>query len=301
SQVILIRGIISSDYSGLINNLAIVNSDTFDPNFLDNISQANVNVSQKIADMAIKKASNLSEVTLGEQIIYTLSINNLGPDNVSEAILYDNCINLTDPEYSVDNGLTWLTWNASLNMGAIAVNESLIVLLRGIVSANENFLVNTAKVLAEAFDPDFLNNSDTVVVSIKKELADISVNHSACSPCVRNCELVSFVILISNAGPSEAINVLLTHKLPKEIINPEYSVDNGKCFNKWFGNFHFPIINANTVKIIHIRGKVYANPGCIINSTAYAYADTEDSNLGNNKSTISLMVAKRLIPDSKCC
>ena len=289
SQLILIQGIISNNYIGAINNLAIVNSDTFDPYFLNNISHTTTNIPQSAADLLIKKESNFSKAKLGEQITYTITINNLGPDNARNVILYDSA-DLNNPEYSLDNGLTWLTWKDNLELGSMTVNNPLTILIRGVVSSTECFLVNTAKIVSETFDPNLLNNSDTVVTAIKKELADISVNLCVCSPCIRNCEIVSFAIIINNAGPSDAINVLLTHKLPRGIINPEYSLDNGKCYSKWWGNLHMAIIKANTVKIIHVRGKVYANPGMVLTSTAYAYADTEDPNLCNNKSTISLIV-----------
>ena len=87
------------------------------------------------ADLSITKTDSPDPVSPGQTLTYTITITNAGPDDALNVMLADTVpTDLQNPESSTD-GIIWIPWTGTLNLGTItAASTQLLaqVLIRGI-------------------------------------------------------------------------------------------------------------------------------------------------------------------------
>ena len=140
SEKVLIRGTVSNTAIGIITNTASVTSNSFDPN-LSNNSATVISTISLLADLAITVSASPDPVMIGETLVYTVNAVNNGPSTATPVTLtYTAPLNLSNIEYSLDNGATWQTLNlvanvGTINLGTLANGTNKTILIRGIVLA----------------------------------------------------------------------------------------------------------------------------------------------------------------------
>lgn len=140
SEKVLIRGTVSNTAIGIITNTASVTSNSFDPN-LSNNSATVISTISLLADLAITVSASPDPVMIGETLVYTVNAVNNGPSTATPVTLtYTAPLNLSNIEYSLDNGATWQTLNlvanvGTINLGTLANGAHETILIRGIVLA----------------------------------------------------------------------------------------------------------------------------------------------------------------------
>ncbi|MED0876491.1 DUF7507 domain-containing protein [Bacillus mobilis] len=290
SVTVLIRGTVSPSATNTIINTATVNSTTPDPDPTNNTSTIDTPVNAS-ADISVVKTGNPSPVNAGEVLTYTLVVSNIGPSD-AEAVTVIDAVSrrILNPEFSVDGGVTFNPWLGSTNIGTLPNGSSVTVLIRGTVSSSATgFIRNTAVVSSPTPDPNLTNNRSTIVTPIT-ESADISVMKFGRPNPVNAGEVLTYRLVVSNAGPSDAQNVTLTDTVPSEILNPEFSTDGGNTFNPWLGSLHLGTLASGTSVTVFIRGMVSSSALGIIINTATVHSTTPDPDPTNNTSTIMTSV-----------
>lgn len=130
---------------------------------------------------------------------------------------------------------------------------------------------------------DVVSNEVPVEVNT---LADISVVKTASpSPAVPGSTL-TYTITVANAGPSDAINVVLTDNIPASLSGVEFSIDGGGTFLPWVSPYVLGTLAAGASRTILIRGTLSASASGEITNTAVVHSDTPDPNPDNNTSTV---------------
>ena len=290
---VYIRGIIGPDTSGTIINTATVISNTFDPNPDNNTDTIIVNVNDA-ADLAVNKIGSPNPVNNGEVLTYTVNVTNNGPNTAENIVLTDDIPeSILNAEYSLDGGTTFNPWISPLNIGNLVPNTNKEILIRGTVnSIPDTAIENTVTVMSDTPDPDLSNNTDTFINGVN-DLADLSITKTGDPKPVIAGELITYTLVVTNAGPSIAENVILTDNLSQDILNAEYSLDGGTTFNSWISPLNIGNLAPNTNKEILIRGTV--NSG-VLNSTlsnvTTVTSDIPDPDPSNNIDTeeIPIMV-----------
>ncbi|MDU4597639.1 DUF7507 domain-containing protein [Clostridium sporogenes] len=288
TRTILIRGTVAPVAPGFITNTADVTSTTPDPNPSNNtsISVIEVNESTQVADVGVFKSVEMNPVTPGEIVVYPIRVSNFGPADAQNVILTDAIPpEITGAEFSIDGGITFNPWPGSFNIGTLTAGETITILIRGTVSPSATGIIsNTSDVSSTTEDPNPSNNTSTVDVEVVP-LADVSVTKTAAPNPVIPGEILTYTINVSNAGPSDAQNVVLTDVISPDIIAPEFSIDGGATFNPWLGSFDIGTLPAGQTRTILIRGTVSSSATGTITNTANITSSTPDPNLDNNEST----------------
>ncbi|MBU5299074.1 DUF11 domain-containing protein [Clostridium sporogenes] len=289
TRTILIRGTVAPVAPGFITNTADVTSTTPDPNPSNNTSTSviEVNESTQVADVGVFKSVEMNPVTPGEMVVYPIRVSNFGPADAQNVILTDAIPpEITGAEFSTDGGITFNPWPGSFNIGTLTAGETRNILIRGTVSPSATGIIsNTAEVSSTTEDPNPSNNTSTVDVEVVPS-ADVSVTKTAAPNPVIPGEILTYTINVSNAGPSNAQNVVLTDVISSDIIAPEFSIDGGVTFNPWTGSFDIGTLPAGETRTILIRGTVSSSATGTITNTATITSSTPDPNLDNNESTI---------------
>lgn len=263
SSTILLRGTICINSTSSITNTATVSADTFDPNPANNTSTITINITP-VSDLALTKTASPEPVAVGSTLTYTLTITNNGPSTANGIVLTDNIPNtINNPQYSMDNGVTWANWTGTLNVNPLANGEAELILIRGTV-ANTAILpiTNTATVTSTSFDPNPLNNTASVTSTITL-LADLAIAVSAAPDPVMINQTLTYTATVTNNGPSSATPVTLTFTAPLNLTNLEYSLDNGATWQTLtllagIGTINLGTMASGASKIVLIRGTVTA-------------------------------------------
>ncbi|SET87202.1 conserved repeat domain-containing protein [Lacrimispora sphenoides] len=293
-RVIIIRGTVSPDATGVISNTAIVSSTTPDPNPENNTSTLETPVSAVEADIAVEKQSNQAIAIPGESLSYTIVVNNFGPNAAEDVLLMDSIpSSILNPEYSIDGGVTFNPWPGFLNLGTLLAGAERIIIIRGTVSPTAaGIIINTATVSSPTPDPNPENNTSTTETPILAPAqADVSITKTASPNPVAPGEMITFTLVVSNAGPNTAENVIVNDNISASITGPVFSVDGGATFNPWLGSLNIGALPAGESRTIIIRGTVAESASGCINNTAIAISATPDPNLFNNVASICVAVA----------
>ena len=234
---ILLRGTISQDAEGILENTAAVSSVTPDPDPDNNSDTALVPV-DAAADLAIVKTALPPTVTAGETLTYTLTVSNAGPSAAQDVLIYDSLpAALLDAEFSVDGG-SFAPWTSPYQARTLLSGATTVLTIRGTISPSvlSGTLTNMATVSSSTPDPNPNNNTDSVTVDVETS-ADLSVlKQGASSPAVPG-QLFQYAITVRNAGPSDGQGVLLTDAVPSTLLNPQFSVDSGQNWNNWISPY----------------------------------------------------------------
>ena len=251
------------------------------------------------ADISVIKTGNPNPVDRGEMLNFTMEVSNSGPSNAENVILSDIVPpSITGVEFSIDGGLTWNPWTGSYIIGTLANGSSRTILIRGIVSSTATgTITNTATVASTTPDPNPDNNTSTVIIEVSAISADVSVVKTSNPNPVIPGETLTYTILVSNAGPSSAENVVLSDIIPSSIIGAEFSVDGGLTWNPWTSSYNIGTLQNGSSRTILIRGTVSPTATGTITNTARVASTTPDPNPDNNTSTTNTEVTSSLSAD----
>jgi uncharacterized repeat protein (TIGR01451 family) len=217
-------GLVPSSYAGLATNTATITPplDVHDPVPGNNVASSQ-NPPNIVADLVITKAQTPDPYEPGSPLTYMLLVSNLGPSDVTNARVQDVL-----PGVVVNASWTCAAAGAGAVCGAAAgvnVVDALVTLPVGtsvtftitgtVLSSATGVLSNTATVTppSDVTDPVPGNNTATVN-SGPAPLADLAIVKTASTnPYVPGGPL-SFTIVASNVGPSDAPNARVQDLFP---------------------------------------------------------------------------------------
>ncbi|MDD3741025.1 MAG: hypothetical protein PHH30_07265, partial [Bacteroidales bacterium] len=236
-----------------------------------------------------------SVITAGTQIYYFLLVENNGPDNSLQATIQDIVpAGITNPEYSLNFGNSWFAWGGTRYLAEFLYPGVNYVMIRGDVDpAATGILVNTGTIYSVVTtDPDLSNNESTVTTNILSS-ADLGLTKRALtSPVVIGGPIV-YEIVVTNYGPSEATDVIITDIIDPTIISAvEYSVNGGGAWQSpWLGSLNIGDLAYGSVFTLLIRGTVVdAFPAPNVDpipNTASVTSSDPDPDPTNNEETIN--------------
>ena len=181
------------------------------------------------ADLSITKSAAADPVTIGDEIVYTITIFNGGPDDATQ-------VQVTD---GVPSGTSFVSANASqgtcanssgtvtCTLGSLANGSSLTITLK--VTATQGGQVsNTASVSGDEDDPNSSNNSATETTTVELIPADLSVIKEDEGAVLPGEEIV-YTITVENDGPGDATGVEVTDDVPEGTTFVSAEASQGSC------------------------------------------------------------------------
>jgi uncharacterized repeat protein (TIGR01451 family) len=283
---------VASSATETISNTATVGSETTDPDTGNNEAAEQTTIETK-ANLLVTKSDSVDPVIAGQELTYTITVQNQGPSNAVNVTLTDTVPSaLQNPEHSTDGGQTWTTWPGSLLIGTLGASASQQVLIRGTVDASTTGTIsNSPSVSSDTVDPDTNDNSVSEDTLVEAE-ADVSVTKTdeGFDPTLPG-KVLTYTITTENAGPSDAVNVTVTDSLPSQVSNAQYSTDNGETWSTWPGSVNFAGIDVGSPQELLIRGTIVPSAIGTITNTASVASGTNDPVTENNSDTEETVVA----------
>ncbi len=272
-----------------LTNSASVASTTFDPVPGNNTATVPTTVTAS-ANLALSKSGPAS-VVAGSAVSYALAVSNLGPSDAANLTVTD--VLPAGVTFVSASGAGW----ACSNSGNVSVACTRLVLATGTAApsitvvvtapAQATTLTNNAFVSSTTADPNLANNTGTATTTVTAS-ADLSITKSG-PPTVLASGSVSYTLVVSNLGPSDATNLTVTDLLPSGVTFVSASGAGWTCTNT--GNTSvsctLPVLAAAaTAPTITLVVTAPAQSASLTNSASVA-STTADPNLLNNSSSVT--------------
>ena len=224
---------------GPITSTVTGDSDTYDPDPLDNTATATTTVAAgSTADLSITKTTPTTNAPTGSLITYTIALTNNGPDAAANPVMTDTLpASLLFRSISAPAGFTCTT-PAFRTTGTITCNAATLAngatatftLVTEVASGSTGTLTNTAT--ASSATPDGNGGNSGVTsspVAIGPSSADLTITKTTPTTSIPAGGNVTYTITVGNAGPSTATNVVVNDTLPAGLQFVSATPSQGTC------------------------------------------------------------------------
>jgi uncharacterized repeat protein (TIGR01451 family) len=271
----------------IITNTATITSSTPDDNLINNTDDVTTPVTTR-ADLGIIKSAVPATVLAGERVTYTLLISNAGP-SVAQPVTVTDTLPPQVTFVSCDSACTHTSNTITVTYPSLAVGEVQTITLVVTVNANVlsgTIIANTAAVTSTTPDPNPIDNTDDATTTVQA-LADLGIVKTAAPEPVVAGETLTYTLVYSNAGPSDAQATRIIDTLPAGVtfggvvnatpVLPAPSVSGSTVV------FDLGTLAAGANGSIVITATVTGNAATAITNTAQIGSITPDPDPGNNE------------------
>ena len=297
-----------------ITNTATVTAATADPNPYNNKATA-TNKVQAAADLSITKCDAPDPVTAGDTITYTIGAANAGPSEARNVTITDAIpANTTFVSFSQDSGPAFtLTTPPAGGAGTVTATRATFAAGASatftlIVKVNADtpdgtVISNTVTISSDTCEKNPEDNSATATTHVKASTtADLSVTKSDAPDPVQAGSDITYTIVLTSAGPSDAQNVVLSDAIPADTTFVSWSQTAGPTFVLTAppsGETGTVTATADTFAsgasatfelVVNVNSGTPS--GATISNTASVSSSTRDQNTTNNTATETTGVAR---------
>jgi uncharacterized repeat protein (TIGR01451 family) len=267
-----------------ITNTATIENNAYDPNTDNN--QANVTTSVNAAsDLVITKTADKNTANYHENITYTITAHNNGPNNATNVTVYD----------VLPEGLTWISDDSKNNYNPttgtwtienLANGANAILHITAQTITTNTQIINTATINNNTYDPNPNNNQANTTVTIS-HASDLIITKTTDKNTANYHENITYTITAHNNGPNNATNVTVYDVLPEGLT--WISDDSKNNYNPTTGTWTIENLANGANAILHITAQTITANTQIIN-TATINNNTYDPNTNNNQANTTVNV-----------
>ena len=287
---------------GNITNNVNVTGTGHDTNLTNNNDSVSVNVPESVL-LNITKVANSTIIVAGENVGYTVVINNYGPSVASDVVLKDifNSNELLNLQYSL-NGVDWFNYNGSVSLGDINVGADVTVYFRAKVNGSvRGDVLNTVNITTSVDDARG-NFSDNETVNVIANTTLVVIKDAEIKE-LNPGDTVHFIVTVIAGGSSDSLNVNLNDILDAKLLDvagATYAV-NGVNKGSWTGSIDLGNMLTGTAVTVDIWAKILDTADRDIfnsvNVTSDEHPDGNNSNTTVHVRIVDLAVDK-LVNDS---
>ncbi|MCP5007237.1 MAG: DUF11 domain-containing protein, partial [Planctomycetes bacterium] len=205
---------VDADTTGSVtNNITVTADNTI--NTGDDTASATTTINTQ-ADLTLSKVDTPDPVTAGETLTYTIRVTNTGPSDAQNVVVTDSLP--TGVTFGTTSGCTEdATGVPTCTLGTITAGNAKQYVITVTVDADTTGSVtNNITVTAD----NTINTGDdtaSATTNINTK-ADLVISKSDDPDPVVAGETLTYTIRITNSGPSDALNVIVTDTLPAGVV-----------------------------------------------------------------------------------
>ncbi len=270
-----------------LTNNASVTSPTPDPDLSNNADSAPVTVTDS-ADLTMVKSADVTAPSAGTPITYNLQVSNGGPSTAPSITVTDvlpaNLSFVSGPPGCTAAGQT-VTCTGGALAPATVTNFQIVVDVAP--DAPPGPLSNAASANSPVPDPNPTDNTSTNTVTVQRT-SDLAIVKTVTSGPVVAGQPVTYALTVTNAGPSDAANVVITDTAPPGTTWASAALPGGACTITG-ADLSCTLTNTMTVAQTVAATVVLNTPSNLtgtLTNTADATSDSFDPNISNNPSTV---------------
>ena len=168
------------------------------------------------ADLALTLTDAPDPAVVSQDVVFTVTVRNLGPQPAAPAhVMAALPAELELQSLQTQTGTCSLDAPSACDLGVLSAGAQVAITLVARPNAPGTF-ATTASVSSDTADPQPENNHAEAQTRVQPaaEAADLQLSQVTDATTVRADTQVRFTIALTNAGPAEAPNVVLTDTLP---------------------------------------------------------------------------------------
>ncbi|MDF0707753.1 gliding motility-associated C-terminal domain-containing protein [Flagellimonas okinawensis] len=176
---------------------------------------------RQVTDISVNKTINDMNPEVGDEVVFTIEVNNNGPNDASGLIIEDELENGYQFVSAITSAGLYDEIAGSWDLPSVSNGATETLTIRAIVLSSGEYQ-NTAELTAlDTYDPDSTPNNNlgseddqATVIPVPGGLNDLSLSKTVDNGNPNVGDVVRFVISVTNNGPSDARNVEVTDRLP---------------------------------------------------------------------------------------
>ena len=280
----------------IINNVNVTGTG-HDTNLTNNNDSVSVSVPDCVI-LDISKVANSTVIVAGENVGYTVVINNYGPSVASDVVIKDifNSNELLNLQYSL-NGKDWFNYNGAINLGNIDVGASVTVYFRAKVNGSvRGDVLNTVNITTSVNDARG-NFSDNETVNVIANTTLVVIKDAEIKE-LNPGDIIHYIITVTADGSSDSLNVNLRDILDNKLLDinsAKYSI-NGGILSDFNGNIYLGNMLTGTTVTVDIWAKVLdiadRDIFNLVNVTSDEHPEGNTSNVSVHVRIVDLAVDK---------
>jgi uncharacterized repeat protein (TIGR01451 family) len=265
------------------------------------------------ADLSLTKTASAGPVLPGNDITYTITVANAGPDAAQAVAMTDDVpLNTTFVSDAQTSGSPFTLTNPAVG-GTGTITGTIATLANGAsatftvvvevppTAPDATIITNTADVFSTVTsDPNLANNTQTVTTDVAAE-ADLSLTKTASAGPVLPGDDITYTITVANAGPAPAQAVAMTDDVPlnttfvsdAQTSGPPFTLTNPAVGGTGAitGTIATLANGASATFTVIVMVLPITPDGTMITNTADVLSTvTHDPNLANNTQTVTTHV-----------
>ncbi|MFL5737671.1 MAG: hypothetical protein ACJ76P_10065 [Actinomycetota bacterium] len=288
-----------SNAGGMITNTASVSADEDDPDASNNtaIQDTTVNApSSGSADLAITNSDSSDPVYRADAYSYDLVVTNNGPDTATNVVATDTVPAgvLIDGTSTASGSCSVTGKDVSCDLGSLSNGSTWDIAIHVKVesSASAGIVDDPADVSASENDPVSANNNAIEHTTIQVPAAgsaDLQLDKTSQAPKTDRGANATYLLKVTNHGPSAATNVVVTDTLPSGL---EFvSADPGQgTFDERSGDWTVGELDVDGSATMTLVAKVTDESDQVTNSSTVKGLDQSDPTPDNDSSSAVVQV-----------
>ncbi len=277
------------------NTAEITASDQYDPDSQPNNQNADeddrssVTLNPQVADLSLTKSVDRDSPNVGDDVTFTVTIDNDGPDAATGVKVKDVLPTGISYVSSTAAQGSYSPTSGEWNVGTVPPGTNIALYIVGRVT-DPAAKINAAELIAaDQFDPDstpgnnLATEDDQASITATPQTVDLSLGKVVDKPAPNVGEDITFAVGINNAGPDEATNVAVVDRLPAGVSYVSSSPSQG-TYDPTSGRWTVGSVPKGTNVTLRIVAKV-TQLGAQINTAEIFAVDQydNDSKPGNNQ------------------
>ncbi len=276
--------VVKTTVEEVIISTATVTSDVADPFLANNTTTLRTAVNP--VDLSLSKVGSPALVMAGQRLTYTLVVTNNGPLPGTNIVLTDSLpasVNLASITPSPGTSCAGVS-TVVCSMGDMSVGMAATVTL-AVTPTVSGMVVNTASVTADEPDPDPTNNTATATNSVNP--VDLVLTKTAAPNPAHSGDLITFTLLITNHGPSNATGVVVTDTLPG---NMAFGSAPAGCSYATVVVCQIGALANGSARTLTVTARLALDASGIFTNTAVAASIEPDTARANNTAKVGVVV-----------
>lgn len=230
------------------------------------------------ADLALAKNVSNAAPNLGDTIIFTVTLTNLGPNTATGVQVTDllppglTFVSAT-PSQGTYSSLTGL-WS----VGSVTTSTARTLQIQATV-ASPSGLTNTASVThSDLLDPVSSNNAASVTETPKQ--ADLALSNVASDSAPNVGNTITFTVTLTNGGPGTATGVQVTDMLPSDLTFVSAATSQG-TYSSLTGLWNVGTVTTATPQTLRLQATVTSSSALTNTATVTASNQLDPSSANN--------------------
>ncbi len=261
--------------TGIYANTATVAGDQNDPIPGNNTSTNTPDIGN--SDLQIVKTVNNSTPTVGDDITFTLTVTNNGPDNATNVVATD--IIPTGYTYLSDNGGgTYVPATGLWTIGNLANGANTSLQITVTVNASGDY-TNSCSVTGDEDDSTPGNNDDDETPDVK--IADLQIAKTVDDANPNVGDNIVFTLTVTNNGGSDATGVAVTDVLPTgySFVNATASTGSWTAPTWTIGNLNNGDSETLDIEVTVLATGIYMNSASVSGIEYDPTPDNDDDDI----------------------